>query len=81
MRERLFTPFASTKATGTGLGLSISRRIVEEHGGRIGAENSHLGGACFTIELPGNEGKISHREHREHGENAEDTEKENSYGR
>jgi two-component system, NtrC family, sensor histidine kinase HydH len=52
MRERLFTPFSSTKATGTGLGLSISRRIVEEHGGRITADNRPEGGACFTILLP-----------------------------
>jgi signal transduction histidine kinase len=52
MAGRLFTPFASTKPTGTGLGLSICRRIVEEHGGRIGAVNRPEGGACFTIDLP-----------------------------
>jgi two-component system sensor histidine kinase HydH len=50
---RLFTPFVSTKPTGTGLGLSISRRIVEEHGGQLTADNRSEGGACFTIELPG----------------------------
>jgi signal transduction histidine kinase len=49
---RLFTPFASTKATGTGLGLSISRRIIEEHGGRVTAANRPEGGACFHIVLP-----------------------------
>jgi signal transduction histidine kinase len=49
---RLFTPFASTKPTGTGLGLSISRRIIEEHGGRLTADNRPEGGACFTIWLP-----------------------------
>jgi two-component system, NtrC family, sensor histidine kinase HydH len=52
MTGRLFTPFASTKPTGTGLGLSISRRIVEEHGGRLTADNRPEGGACFTIRLP-----------------------------
>ncbi len=52
MQGRLFTPFASSKPTGTGLGLSISRRIVEEHGGRLVAENRPGGGACFTITLP-----------------------------
>jgi two-component system sensor histidine kinase HydH len=50
---RLFTPFVSTKPTGTGLGLSISRRIVEEHGGQLTADNRAEGGARFTIKLPG----------------------------
>jgi signal transduction histidine kinase len=35
-----------------GLGLSISRRIVEEHQGRIWAENRHDGGARFCFALP-----------------------------
>jgi signal transduction histidine kinase len=52
MAGRLFTPFASTKPTGTGLGLSICRRVVEEHGGQITADNRPEEGACFTIILP-----------------------------
>lgn len=51
MVERLFTPFSSSKPTGTGLGLSISRRIIEEHGGQITADNGDRG-ARFTIRLP-----------------------------
>jgi two-component system, NtrC family, sensor histidine kinase HydH len=51
--ERLFTPFASTKATGTGLGLSICRRVLEQHGGAITARNPPEGGAEFTLVLPG----------------------------
>ena len=38
---------------GAGLGLSICRSIVEEHGGRIRAENGDRTGARFVIELPG----------------------------
>ena len=48
---RLFTPFASTKATGTGLGLSICRRVMQEHGGTITAANRPEGGARFTVTL------------------------------
>jgi signal transduction histidine kinase len=51
--DRLFTPFFSTKPTGTGLGLSVSRRIVQAHGGTLTAANRPVGGACFTITLPG----------------------------
>ena len=38
---------------GTGLGLSIAGNIVLAHGGRVGVSVSELGGACFTIDLPG----------------------------
>lgn len=50
--ERLFHPFMTTKATGTGLGLSVSKRFVEEHGGRLTADNQPGGGACFRVLLP-----------------------------
>jgi len=52
MLPRLFTPFATSKASGTGLGLAISRRIVEAHGGRIDVKNRPGGGAEATIFLP-----------------------------
>lgn len=51
-KEMLFKTFVTKRSGGTGFGLSIARRIVEAHGGRIGAEKSGLGGACFFLELP-----------------------------
>jgi two-component system NtrC family sensor kinase len=52
--EKIFDPFYTTKdiGAGTGLGLAVSRRIVEEHGGAIEAENNPNGGATFTVFLP-----------------------------
>ncbi len=51
--DRLFTPFATTKADGMGIGLSISQSIVAAHGGRIWAEANPDGGAVFRFTLPG----------------------------
>jgi nitrogen fixation/metabolism regulation signal transduction histidine kinase len=52
VRERLFTPYFTTKETGTGLGLSIAQRIVAEHGGKISAASDPGKGARFVVELP-----------------------------
>ena len=49
---KLFTPFVTTKSNGVGIGLAIARTIVEAHGGTIGARNSPVGGAIFTLTLP-----------------------------
>jgi signal transduction histidine kinase len=50
--EKIFNPFFTTKAQGSGLGLAIVRKIVEEHGGHIEAENRAEGGARIRIDLP-----------------------------
>ena len=51
--ERLFEPFWTSRAEGAGgLGLAICKRIAEDSGGRIFAENRKQGGACVRVELP-----------------------------
>jgi nitrogen fixation/metabolism regulation signal transduction histidine kinase len=49
---RMFDPYVTTKPKGTGLGLAIVKKIIEEHGGRIDAENRSGGGARIRVELP-----------------------------
>ena len=55
LRDKLFTPFFTTKpkGKGTGLGLSICKRIVEEHGGTIElADPGKDWSSCFRILIP-----------------------------
>jgi nitrogen fixation/metabolism regulation signal transduction histidine kinase len=49
---QVFDPYVTTKSKGTGLGLAIVKKIVEEHGGKIDADNVRTGGARVRIELP-----------------------------
>ncbi len=48
----VFDPYVTSKPKGTGLGLAIVKKIVEEHGGRIEADNQRTGGARVRILLP-----------------------------
>lgn len=56
VRERIFTPFYTTRPGGTGLGLPISDRIVRQLGGRIDVESRPGAGATFTVCLPSDGG-------------------------
>lgn len=49
---RIFDAFITTKETGTGLGLTITHDIIQQHHGRIEAENHPEGGAIFKVWLP-----------------------------
>jgi C4-dicarboxylate-specific signal transduction histidine kinase len=52
VKEFLFEPLTSTKATGMGIGLSISKSIIEAHYGRIWAESDQRAGTTFSFTLP-----------------------------
>jgi nitrogen fixation/metabolism regulation signal transduction histidine kinase len=55
IREKLFTPFVTTRAQGTGLGLSFIKKVLEDHGGSVAEardQDALLGGACFDLKIP-----------------------------
>lgn len=52
IREKLFTPFESTKTAGMGIGVFESREYVEEIGGKLHVSSEVSKGTIFTIMLP-----------------------------
>jgi PAS domain S-box-containing protein len=51
MRDKVFSPFCTTKARGMGLGLPIVKRTVFDHNGRVDIDTSESGTAV-SIALP-----------------------------
>ncbi len=51
-RDRLFTPYYTTKQHGTGLGLAVVQSIVSDHGGQISVESAPDRGTTFRVLLP-----------------------------
>jgi signal transduction histidine kinase len=59
IREKIFSPFYTTRTQGTGLGLSITRKIVEQGGGTISVVSEPGKGTTFTVRIPVLETRIS----------------------
>jgi C4-dicarboxylate-specific signal transduction histidine kinase len=51
IKDKLFKPFVTLKKEGMGIGLAICRSIIEDHEGKIWAENMPDGGAKFSFSL------------------------------
>ncbi|ABC31829.1 Signal transduction histidine kinase [Hahella chejuensis KCTC 2396] len=51
-RNRLFTPFFTTKPDGMGAGLSISKSFIELHRGTLRFKDNPSGGSVFLFTLP-----------------------------
>ena len=54
IREKIFTPFFTTKSRGTGLGLPTAKRLIEAHRGTIDVRCPAGGGTTVIVQLPAN---------------------------
>jgi two-component system sensor kinase FixL len=52
VRDKIFTPFFTTKSRGSGLGLPTAKRLIEAHNGQISINCPPDGGTHVIIRLP-----------------------------
>jgi two-component system, NtrC family, sensor histidine kinase PilS len=52
IREKIFTPFFTTKSRGSGLGLPTAKRLIEAHNGQIAIDCPPAGGTAVVVRLP-----------------------------
>ena len=52
IREKIFTPFFTTKSRGSGLGLPTAKRLIEAHDGQITVDCPPAGGTTVVVQLP-----------------------------
>ena len=52
IRDKIFTPFFTTKSRGTGLGLPTVKRLIDAHHGDVTIECPPAGGTTVTVRLP-----------------------------
>jgi PAS domain S-box-containing protein len=50
--RQVFEAFYTTKARGLGLGMPYAKKVIEEHGGRVGVESRPGEGTLVTVRLP-----------------------------
>jgi len=58
IREKIFSPFYTTRTHGTGLGLSITRKIIEQSGGSVNFKSDPGRGTTFRVIIPVVESRI-----------------------
>ena len=49
--DKIFNPFVTSRKEGLGIGLAVCRSIIEDHQGKVWAENMVDGGAKFSFRL------------------------------
>ncbi len=52
IRDKIFTPFFTTKSRGSGLGLPTAKRLIEAHDGQISIDCPPMGGTTVMVRLP-----------------------------